>query len=151
MYEYSEHKITFFSFQLMNSEMTFLIRSMQDLAWCIANNNVWACVLHGNIICCYSAQHLAGQWLMILSQLERDLKRTGYPVQTAMSKVISITHSDLGDRLRHKDVSILGQGHSTDVLGHIDERKHKAQVELLKLKYIHINRLQIDTLFYYEF
>lgn len=88
---------------------------------------------------------------MILSQLERDLKRTGYPVQTAMSKVISITHSDLGDRLRHKDVSILGQGHSTNVLGHVDERKHKAQVELLKLKYIHINRLQIDTLFYYEF
>lgn len=39
------------------------------------------------------------------------------PSSTAISKVISITHSDLGDRLRHIDVSILGWGHSTNVLG----------------------------------
>lgn len=53
---------------------------------------------------------------------ETDLKQTGYSVQIVMSKVISITHSDLGDRLRHKDVSVLGQGHSTIVLGHTDEK-----------------------------
>lgn len=60
---------------------------------------------------------------MILSQLERDLKRSGYPVEMAMSKVISITLTDLGDRLRHMDMSILGQGHSTTVLGQTDKIK----------------------------